>query len=264
MPKAPWKEPVRAGSDPGARILPSRRSPSLPARRAIPPQRLTLLHLLGRDERGVRYHVPHGWRNLAGLHGTRRRDGEGQHTVEYASTDAAGDVVTAPPWSLRRPAPPAPSIPAPGPGAFVIDTAVLITWTASHACRASRRVPFRWTAVRPSPWGVPRRFVAGHSGRFASGRSLLHGCSRLHGGGSRGVYLHYYQRRTHDAPWRFLDPDSHRRHHHPNHRRRRGSVAEEKEDAGIVGPQNKVGQRTSISSSPWRSGSRLPGSPPRD
>ena len=60
--------------------------------------------------------------------------GEGSHTVEYASTDAAGNSETARSVEFGVDlAPPALFITAPGAGAFVIDAAVLITWTASDS-----------------------------------------------------------------------------------------------------------------------------------
>ncbi len=57
---------------------------------------------------------------------------EGSHTLEYTSTDAAGNEETARSVEFGIDlSPPALSITAPGDGAFVFDLAVRITWTAS-------------------------------------------------------------------------------------------------------------------------------------
>ena len=60
--------------------------------------------------------------------------GEGAHTVEYASTDAAGNVEAAlsVEFSVDL-SPPELTITAPGPGALVVTRSALITWTASDS-----------------------------------------------------------------------------------------------------------------------------------
>ncbi len=134
--------------------------------------------------------------------------------------------------------------------------------------RLRPRVVFRLGGGRSTHFGRECHvtLVAGHSGRFASGRSVLHGFGQSPSGGFGCVHDCDDQRGSHDAPWRVLNPNPHRRHHPPSDRHRRGSVVEEKEGTrkmtlkrGNPPDLDNVGDLFLRRFSPWNEQGRGPG-----